>query len=166
MHFQNRRSNRAIIARRYFRLVEQAQIDLIPAKPTMNPAASQVFWGGSKKPPTRALQETTSDLWLYKTVTCRGCVAATYITTCVYVCACKYISVCICICIYVCRFFEYMPRLSAIYSMEYSPILFNCNDCSIDSGVCVCLCNNLNIIIHIHTSHVSLAIKSSAHAPI
>lgn len=70
--------------------------------------------------------------------------------------------------LHICRFFEYMPRLSAIYSMEYSPILVNCNDCSIDSSVCVrvYLCNNLNIIIHIHTSHVSLAIKSSAHAPI
>lgn len=86
MHFQNRRSNRAIIAPCYFRLVEQARIDSIPAKPTMNPVASQFFGRAFKKPPKRALQEAASDLRLYKTVTCRGCVAATYITTCVYVC--------------------------------------------------------------------------------
>lgn len=62
MHFQNRRSNRAITARRYFRLVEQARIDSIPAKPTMNPVASQFFGRAFKKPPKRALQEAASDL--------------------------------------------------------------------------------------------------------
>lgn len=141
MHFQNRRSNRAIIARRYFRLVEQARIDSIPAKPTMNPVASQFFGRAFKKPPNRALQEAASDLRLYKTVTCRGCVAATYITTCVYVCVyiyCIYISVCICICIYVDS--SSTCRVCLLYTLWSIARYLSTATIARSIQVCVCVC--------------------------